>query len=232
MARIKIKCKSPSRENKLKLSEILNKNDIEVRRYFNTYDSFAVLTVSEHDADSLFSPEIKSALAQHEFIPVMPPELRAKKSVIIPRTDDLIYEWSPDNIKEEIIKNNLWIGDDLETVYKFPNSSTLKLTFTQTKHAKKCTEKGIKAFDISIPGVEIKLETFIPIKCCMRCYALETHYTNECPKDKDFRLCSECGIEGHLWHQCKEHNKRCINCGDNHSALAMKCRKKERYNKR
>lgn len=74
----------------------------------------------------------------------MPPELGAKKSVIIPRTDDLIYEWSTDNIKEEIVKNNSWIGDDLESVYKFPNPSTLKLTFTRTKHAKKMYRNGNK----------------------------------------------------------------------------------------
>lgn len=228
MARIKIKCRNPNnKDKKLKLIEILCRRDIEILRIFNTFDGFAVLTINEQHADSIFSIETKQELAQNEFTPVMPPELKAKKSVIIPRVDDLIYEWSAVQIKEELEKNNSWIGEDLETVYKFPNSSTIKITFTQTKFAKKCIETGLKAFYISIPGHEIKLETYIPVKCCMRCYSLEDHFTNECPKNKDYKLCSECATEGHVWHQCREQHKKCLNCGENHSALAMKCIKRK-----
>ncbi len=90
--------------------------------------------------------------------------LKLKKSVIIPRVDDVIYERSLDDIGEEIMRMNSWIGDELESTFKFPKSPTLKLTFTETQLAKMCTEVGLKAFNISIPSHEIKLETYIPIK--------------------------------------------------------------------
>ncbi len=123
---------------------------------------------------------------------------------------------------------NDWIKiRDIENIYKFPNSPTIKITFYLPLLAQKCTEKGLKAFKISIPGNEIKLETYIPIKCCMRCYTLEQHYTNECQKSREYKLCSECGTEGHLWHQCVETNKRCVNCGGDNSALQMKCPKRK-----
>ena len=76
----------------------------------------------------------------------MPPDLKAKKSVIIPRVDDLIYEWSNVDIGEELKRQNSWIGEELEAVYKFPNSPTIKLTFTQTKLAKKKYRGWTKSF--------------------------------------------------------------------------------------
>ena len=228
MAWIKIKCRPNTREKKLKLIEILCCREIKISRVINANDGFVVLTTNEQHADSIFKPDVKQELTRNNFIPVMPPELKAKKSVIIPRVDDLIYEWSELEIGEEITRQNSWIGEEgLEGIYKFPNSPTLKVTFTQTQLAKKCTEKGIKAFSINIPAHEIKLETYIPIKCCMRCYALEEHFTNECPKSRDYKICSECSAEGHVWHQCRENYKHCISCGDSHSTLAMKCVKRK-----
>ncbi len=96
------------------------------------------------------------------------PELKAKKRVIIPRVDDVIYERSSDDSGEEIIRMNSWTGDELESAFKFSKSPTIQPTFIQTQLAKKCTEAGLKAFNISIPSHEIKLETYIPIKCCMK----------------------------------------------------------------
>ncbi len=228
MARIKIKCRNPSKEQKLRLTEIICSNDIEISRVYTAHDGFAVLTVNEHHADCIFQSERKNELESNGFYAVMPPDLKAKKSVIIPRVDDLIYDNDILDIGEELLKHNTWIGnEDLCSVYKFPNSSTIKLTFTQTTLAKRCTERGLKAFGISIPAHEIKLETYIPVKCCMKCYVLEDHFTNEYPKPKDYKVCSECNSYEHVWHQCKESKKTCLNCGEGHSTLAMKCKKRK-----
>ncbi len=130
---------------------------------------------------------------------MVPSDLKARQSVIIPRVDDLIYENHATEIEEELLRKHDWIQEgEIESVYKFPNSPTLKIIFTMTILVKKSTEKGLKAFKISILGQEIKLETFISIQCCMRCYTLEQHYTNECPKDRDYKICSECSSDGHV----------------------------------
>ncbi len=192
MARIKIKCRTPDdRDKKLKLIEILSRKDIEISRIFNTNDEFVVLTLNEHNADNIFDTDTKHEFTHNDFTPIMPPDLKARKNVIIPRVDDLIYEKNVVDIGEEIIKENDWIKEDeIENIYKFPSSLTIKITFTLILIAKKCTEKGLKAFKISIPGHEIKLETYIPIQCCMRCYTLEQHYTNECLRSREYKICS------------------------------------------
>ncbi len=228
MARIKIKCRNPNKDSKLKLIEILCKKDIEISRCLSIHDGFVVITLNEEHADNIFASDTKQELAINDLTPMVPPDLKARKSAIIPRVDNLIYENQATEIEEELLRENDWIQEgEIESVYKFPNSPTLKITFTMTILAKKSTEKGLKAFKISIPGQEIKLEIFVPIQCCMRCYTLEQHYTNECPKDRDYRICSECSSEGHVWHQCREVIKKCINCEENHSSMAMKCPKRK-----
>ncbi len=89
----------------------------------------------------------------------------------------MIYDHIEQDIAKEIIKENGWMGDEcMESVIKFPNSNTIKITFIQTTTAKKCTEHGILAFNLSIPTRDIHIETYIPIITCMCFYALEKQY--------------------------------------------------------
>lgn len=228
MTRVKIKSKgTATRERKIKLLEVLCSNGIHVTKIFTAFDGFAVLLLNEDHADTIFSTKIKEELQKYDFQPLLPPELKVKKSVIVTRLEDLIYERDEEAIKQELINNNTWI-DDIEAIYKFPRSSTIKITFTHTAAAKTCTEKGFLAFNISVAPHDVKHETYIPIQWCMRCYVLEHHNTRDCPKPREYKICSECGKEGHVWHQCQDkENKRCINCNGNHSALAMKCAKRK-----
>ena len=113
----------------------------------------------------------------------------------------------------------------MEDMFKVSNSPTIQLTFTQTTLAKKCTEQSLKAFKIKIPCHEIKLETYILAKYCMKGYTLGDHFTSECPKSHDYKFCSECTNEGHLSHQRRDTNKQSLNRSGNHSTLAMKCPK-------
>ena len=61
----------------------------------------------------------------------------------------------------------------------------------------------------------------------MRCYALEEHYITECPLPKEYKICSRCSNVGHVWHQCQDLSEKCINCGGDHNALAMRCNKRK-----
>ena len=122
MTRIKIKCKPNSREQKLKLIEILCSKDIEISRIFETYDGFAVLTLNEHHADCIFQSDVKHDLESHGFNAFMPPKIKVKKSVIIPRVDELVYEKDTVDIGEELQKQKTWIGDEIASIYKFPTS--------------------------------------------------------------------------------------------------------------
>lgn len=228
MNRVKIKSRTPpTKDRKIELLEILFRNQIQITRVFNANDGFVVLSYNDEHSDKIFSKGIKEILDKNGFSPILPPELKVKKSVIVSRVDYLVYDWGETDIVEELKAKNPWAEDGIESVFKFSNSTTLKITFSQSSLANKCLQNGILAFNISIPPTEIRQETYIPIKCCMKCYHLEDHFTKECPKDREYKVCSECSMEGHLWHQCQEQTKKCINCGENHSSLAMKCIKRK-----
>ena len=120
----------------------------------------------------------------------------------------------------------------IDNVFKFPKNNIMKICFSQTSTAKKATDIGLLAFNMSIPSYNIKTEEYIPINTCFRCYKID-HFSNKCPEEKSFTICSECGSKDHTWRNCKTESKCCINCGGAHSTLAFRCpmRKKIREEK-
>lgn len=58
----------------------------------------------------------------------MPPELKAKRNVIIFNADECISE-DRRKIKEEIMTKNIWAEDVMENVCKFPKGNTFKVAY-------------------------------------------------------------------------------------------------------
>lgn len=79
-----------------------------------------------------------------------------------------------------------------------------------------------------IPPHQIK-ETYTQVITCMKCYKMEDHYTNQCTKPRDYKICSEYGELGHTWFTCLSKEKQCINCWDEHRTLAMRCPERKKY---
>ena len=170
MARIRIRIKHgwPKEKTQQKtLLETLAKNDIYVTRIITIDDGYIVLTHSDDDMDRIFQTECQAALNVRGFIPTMPPELKAKRSIILFRVDDIIYNNEEDEIKEEIERRNGWAKEGVESVYKFPRSHTMKVTFHQTKTALKAAEAGLLMFSMKIPHYTIKQEEYTPLTTCM-----------------------------------------------------------------
>ena len=115
--------------------EILCSNEVHVTRVFPAKDGFTVIALNEDHGDKIFSRAVKSIL-EEGYNPLMPAELKVKKSVILTRVDEVIYEKDIDEIAEELMAKNSWIEDELDLAYKFPNSNTIKLTFKQASLAK------------------------------------------------------------------------------------------------
>lgn len=88
-------------------------------------------------------------------IPFMSPEVNVKKSVILTKVDNVTYDRGEHGITGKLPLKNSWIQDELDSIYKFPISTTIKVTLSQASLAKKYTEKGLRAFNINIPPNEI-----------------------------------------------------------------------------
>lgn len=224
MARIKVKYRNPSEETKRNLLHILSEQDIYVSKIVQTHDGFAVITSSESEADTMFEPTCLSALEEEGYSPVLPQDRKAKRSILLCSVDHHIKQHSEAEIKAEIYRANEFTDNLIEDVFKFSDPNPIiKVTFSQLAPAKKSMEQGLKLFNMRIPRHQIKEQDFTPINTCMRCYAIEDHYTSKCPKPKEYTICSDCGSKEHKWFQCTSQTQKCINCSEPHRTLAYKC---------
>ena len=79
------------------------------------------------------------------------------------------------------------------------------------------------AFYKSISKHNIKIEDFVNINICYRCYALDDHIAKDCPKDKNYKICEECASTDHTLKNCKANIKKCMNCEEDHITSANTC---------
>lgn len=146
MARIKIKSASFKDPARLKQPlEILSKNDILATKIIPISDGFVVLTENDSELDKVFNNITDNELASSQFTPLIPPELKAHRSVLIFKIDDHIYSNSEDDILEELQAQNTWITG-ITNITKFTKGRGLKITFNKTVSAKKSSGEGTSPF--------------------------------------------------------------------------------------
>ena len=233
MPRVKIKKPNRSDEDKLRLLNILSQHDVYAVRIFSTYDGYGILTSNDDDVDKMFNNDCLEALEQESFTPVLPPELKAKRTLLLFSLEEHIMDKTIEEMKEEIEKENAWTAGKIQEIFKFPRSPIIKITLKQTLAATKSKEQGLLMFSMRIPPHQMKNEEYVPIQTCMKCYEIDSHFTNQCPKGRDYKICSQCAEEGHIWTNCKSKNKKCTNCQGDHITLSFQCplRKTLRKNK-
>lgn len=228
MPRLKIKHPSPRDEFKNRLLQILADQDIYATKVAKTWDGFVVILSSERETDTLFEPTCLEALKAGSYTPILPPEQKAKRSILLFGVDEEITHRSSEDIQAEIYRVNEFTQDSIESVFHFEGKPMMKITFLQTAPALKSQTEGLKMFNMRIPPHQIKEQEFFPINTCMRCYAIDEHVTNKCPKPKEHTVCSECGSQEHKFFDCKNTTKQCLNCSGNHRTLAYKCPQRQK----
>lgn len=71
-----------------------------VTRIITTNDGFVILTQDDEELDMLFNNTTDKELIRKNFTPIMPPQLKANRSILIFRVDNYIFMNSEENIKE------------------------------------------------------------------------------------------------------------------------------------
>lgn len=222
MARVKIKHSHPRElPSRTKLLGLLADVRISVTRLIPVRDGTVVLTASDKDADNIFSEPLHSNLRDNGYEPLLPPELKALRTILCFRLDDLLIERSKEEMVLEMERQQSWAK--VAEVYKFERGNTIKVTFKSAEMARKAKDTGLLLFSLTIPSHQIKMETYTPILACNKCNAIENHSTANCTKPEGFKQCSECAEEGHIYRDCTATTKKCLNCGGPHSARAMRC---------
>lgn len=201
------------------------KNSIKIEKILEKSFGYIIVCPSIDDADGIFSDGLSDVFAAADIEPVLPNELKAKRSVIINKIDDIVYKLSSDELKHELVSRNLWCV--VKDVVKFRHSQGIKITFSVAAMADRASRQGLFVCKLFISSSSILKDSFIPIITCYRCYKFEDHKTHQCPQNDSFRVCSLCASHEHVWKQCQSNVKKCLNCDGAHSALSMMCNVKK-----
>lgn len=202
------------------------KFNVPFTRIFKTNEGFKAICRDEHDADKILGKNARDELEKIGLQVLLPPEIKAKRSVFIKQVDQIIGGNTAEEIKEEIEKENEWIK--VAEVVKMKNyTHLLKIRFEETTMAEKAKRQGILAYNMAISPSQIETEEYVHIVTCYKCYRMEEHITKDCPYN-ELLICSECGEQGHFFKDCRSQEKSCINCKRNgkpanHRTLAMAC---------
>lgn len=227
MTRVKIKQPRKTPDSKRKLLEILAGHNVFTVDIKDTRDGFIVLPTRDAETDAIFQDDCTKALQLQEFIPVLPPKLKADRTILLFRLDSHIHDNSEEDITDEIYRNNPFTSETIDSTFKFPNARIVKITFLSSAIATKAKEQGLLLFNMKVPEYNIKKEEYTEITTCMKCYKLDQHYTIKCPEDSNFKVCSECGSKEHTWRDCSGEKKKCLNCNGQHSTLSYQCPKRK-----
>ena len=159
------------------LTEILHHEKVNISKtYFNKYNELFVLCNSSDDLDTLFSSGCISELEAVGCKPILPPDLKAKRSLILRRCDDQILNQSEEDIKSEIEKQNDCVK--VQEIFNYNSSKNIKVTFESQHMALQVLTKELLLFNLSHPAHNICKEIFVEILICFKCYQLEDHPTS------------------------------------------------------
>ena len=118
--------------------------------------------------------------------PILPPDLKAKRSIILRRCDDQILNQRED-IKSEIEKQNDCVK--VQEIFRHNSSKNIKATFESQHMASQVLTKELLLFNLLHPARNICKEIFVEILICFKCYQLVDHPTSSCPKSKGHKIC-------------------------------------------
>ncbi|MPC38950.1 hypothetical protein E2C01_032468 [Portunus trituberculatus] len=91
---------------KTDILQFLALHHVYATRTITTTDGYVMLTRTDDDTDKILLKDITRQLKTKGFEPHIPPEMKAKRSIIMPRLDDFIYQNTKEEIREELVHNN------------------------------------------------------------------------------------------------------------------------------
>ena len=111
----------------------------------------------------------------------------------------------------------------VKKLIKIPNSSHLiKIMFRTTDMVDQVVERGMRIDFQHFHKNNVEKEMFVSIIPCYCCYSYG-HIKKSCPKPIDYKVCSNCAQQGHIYSDCQAKAYNCLSCKANHRTLAAKC---------
>ena len=145
---------------------------------FETTTGFTALVVDEKTIDCILTEKGKRLLAKINLEPLLPPQIKAQRTVFVKLLDEYVTSRPTDEITDELKRNNILTHD--VTKIGTPNRTTLKLTMQSTTDAKKLLTDGMVLFNVRVAPQQCELEDYTHLLICYKCYKYSDHMTKNC----------------------------------------------------
>ena len=224
---VKIKSDNRNRQRWELLLKLLHDNRVNCSKVLPNKGFFTAICNSVVDAEGIFSDSCCDLLISDGFIPVMPHDLKMKRSVLAFNLDVFLLECNDDSIIQEInIRNESIAVDEL---HRLSGGKVIKFVFKTSDMAKNCLSSGLFMFNLRVPPSSLKADMNHMLTYCYKCYDIESHISRDCPKPADYKICSLCSSCDHVYKECKTNVRKCINCLGEHNTLSFSCPARQRF---
>ena len=223
MPRIKIRNTvhdGSNRRNKLWI--IFADISLMVYKMLDTKDFFIII-VDNLNMEIALRGENRDKFKTNGFEVITPAEYEASRTVVVRGVDIHISNFDADEILTMIRAHPSQTDFKIDKIIKIPNIHwLLKVVCSDVLSADRIVSKGLYISRQFFPSEQVQKEKFVNVRVCMRCYSFD-HLTKRCTRNSEYKVCSECSAVGHRFNQCESNVKKCLNCGEGHRTLAMKC---------
>ena len=223
MGRIRVKelrAFAPTEGRKLQVWQLVIDLKYEAYKVHLSEQGYVILAHDEY-LEKLTNTASKACFAQHDLEIIDPPELNAKRTLVVTQADKHIMAKSAEDLKAEIqrTKPNLKIT---EVVHLPKAKSVFKVKMESSLMVRRCLEDGLLIFGQSFPTTALSQDVFISLPQCMKCYSYD-HVKKNCPQPDSYTICSNCSSTSHTYRNCASALKKCISCEGDHPTLAARC---------
>lgn len=210
--------KTTSREDVFRIT--FEKLNVPLIRLTSTQSGFYAVSDDASAVDNLTTKKAELFFKFINLLPIIPPELKAKRSAFIRQLDSHIGSQSTEAILQELESQNKWLK--ISEVQKIKNyTHIIKITTHSTLMIDRLLDDGLNIFNTRITPAQCEREHYFQLLTCFKCYQYADHPTYQCKSR--LTLCSECGSDDHTHKNCTSPTKQCLNCRGTHRTLAASC---------
>jgi hypothetical protein len=163
---------------------------------------------------------VTEAIRKFNLTPILPLDLRAKRTIFVRQLDKDVGSQSADEIKHEITTQQNW--RHIQDIIKIKHyTQVIEIITTDSRIAQRVLANGFYMYNTEITPSQCEQEQYTHLLICYNCYQIEHHLAHQCTSTTSF--CSECAAKDHTYTQCTDTYERCLDCHNDHLTLAANC---------
>ena len=218
MGKVKVRDRAPGPNRKMELWGVIYKLDIRVAKISEANGGYFMLA----DDETIEKINEKASEFRKSNYDILdPPELKAKRTVVLTGVCEHIPQYNDQDIIEGVSRANPTLR--ATDVIRIPrNDSVLKLKLENVSMVSHCLRLGISLYSQHFSDYFVSQDFYAHIPQCMRCYSYE-HTSKNCDRPETYCICSICSEEGHRYNECSNARALCLSCRGNHATMAARC---------